>query len=92
MNHTSTLSLVVPVLPAIGMLVGTMRRAGAPVPRSAASRIMSRTMNAMRGSITDCGTDAARWKSVLPLASSIRVTSRASTVLPRFAHTVYAAT
>ena len=55
------------------MADGTARRADPPVPRSAASRIMSRTMNAIRGSITDCGTDGLRCSTVRPLASSMRV-------------------
>ena len=92
MNQTSTLSFVVPVLPATGIAAGTARRAGPPVPRSAASRIMSRMMNATRGSITAVGTDGPRWYTTWPAGSSIRVTSRGSTTLPPLAHIAYAAT
>ena len=62
------------------------------MPGWAATRIMSRMMKAMRGSITDRGMEGGRWYTVRPCASSIRVTRRGSTTLPRFAHTVYAAT
>jgi hypothetical protein len=74
------------------MLAGTAFRAGVPVPRSTASRIMSRTMKAMRGSMLDCIVDGARCSTTRPPASSMRVTRRGSTALPRLAHTVYAAT
>ena len=92
MNQTSALSLVVPVFPAMAMFGGTRRRAAAPVPRSAASRKMSRTMNATRGSITcRCSGTGAEYTRC-PARSSMRVMYRGDTALPFVAKAEYAAT
>ena len=91
-NHTSVLSLVVPVFPATGMRAGTIVRSAVAVPRVTTSCSMSRMMNATRGSIADRAGATCGVNTVRPLRSSIRCTKRGSTATPPLSNAAYAAT
>ena len=93
-NHTSVLSLVVPVFPAAGMSYDRLptegSRAAYPVPRSTTSRIMSVMIHAIPGSMARTG-GGAGCHSTSPRWFSTRDTYCGSTFHPPFPNDAYAA-